>query len=150
MTTGRLPTIGAGPTGGRGEHEIYWARGEAHPILGWHPAMDRRPPTQHPKPGSHVLYRANDHGPLVDAEVVRWNLDDADDPNLNCAQPWPEVRLLVTPPWPESKLDEGGHQLANAAGPRPYYVDTREARLDGTAGWLPLDHHTRAYPVVGF
>lgn len=112
--------------------------------------MPSREPTRHPNPGDHVYYRANEFGPLVDAEIVSWSLDDPDDPNLGLPQPWPEARILVTPPWPDSKLDAGGHHLANSAGPRPYYVDCREARLDGAAGWLPLDYQARPYPQVGF
>lgn len=112
--------------------------------------MAPRELTIHPIPGSHVYYRANTHGPLVDAEVVCWNPNGLDDPNLDLPQPWPEARLLVTPPWPDIKLDAGGHHLANSAGPRPYHVDCREARLSDEAGWLPLDYLTRPYPEAGF
>lgn len=150
MTKGTPRILGAGQNGIRGQHEIKWAHGEPHPKYGWHPAMPRRVPTRLPKSGEHVYYRANDFGPLIDAEIVCWYLDDPGDPNLNWAHSWPEGKLRITPPWPEGKLDADGHHLAKAAGPRPYEIRTREARLDGAPGWLPLDHATREYPEIGF
>lgn len=151
--TVKLPTLGqgGGRGGGRGEHEIWWARGEPHPVHGWHPAVGRREPTPLPKRGDHVLYRSNDWFEPIDAEVFAVDPDSQDsDPNRGFAHPWPTVRLKIVPPWPEHKLDVSGHRLAGAAGPLPYLVDTRESRLVGSAGWLPLDHTKRVYPEVGF
>lgn len=146
--TAKPIVVGAG-TGGRGTFEVHWARDEPVPNLGWHPAMPRRRPTPPLKRGDHVLYRSNDWFEPIDAEVVD-PLADPNHPDMQWSQPWPIVLLKITPEWPEHKLDVSGHRLAGAAGPRPYLIKTQEARLVGTAGWLPLDHETRAYPEIGF
>jgi hypothetical protein len=112
------------------------------------PAQDRTPT---PLVGDEVFYRHDPWGPVVRAEVVwRQPLDDLDDPHLwrvemdgmggallldgrpvmaQRLDPWPILRLRVL------RLGLG---------------DTREARLRGSPGWLPLDWETRFRPLPQF
>lgn len=116
------------------EDEITWAHRR--------PAQHRTPL---PSVGDEVCYRHESYGPVVRAEIT-WvqSLDDLADPHLWQAQeglvdgravlrrrfdPWPLVRLRVP------KLGTG---------------ETREARLRGSPGWLPLDWEIRYRPAPEF
>ena len=97
--------------------------------------------------GDRVCYRRDNWADPVLATVVEvQDLDDHDDPNL-----WQEVKdtqgqpiydgsgeplyVPVADPWPWVLLspDDAPGRLAQ----------TREARLRGSAGWLPLHWRTR-------
>ena len=70
-----------------------------------------------PQPGDHVLYRHHEFGDITDALVLDVPAPDENDPMEQVGdQPW-RVLLLQT-----------GHGR----------VLTREARVRGSAGWLPL------------
>lgn len=125
------------------------------PYSSWEYAWAHERPAQHRTPlpavGDEVRYRQDPWGPVVAADVVSvWPLDDVDDPHLwrvetdgmgnplaiegrplyaQRLDPWPIVRLRV---------------------PRLGLGDTREARLRGSAGWLPLDWETRYRPLPQF
>jgi hypothetical protein len=108
-------------------------------------------PSQHrvpvPHVGDEVLYRHNDWEDPTPAEVLEVQpLDDLDDPHL-----W---RVEVGPDGQPVELD-GRAIIAQRADPWPRVTlrtrfgvgITREARLRGSAGWLPLDWATRYRPV---
>jgi len=127
---------------GRGPAELAWQRNRP---------LDQRP--AHPKRGTTVLYRANDWGGLVQAEVVRPVADD-ELPGGNPCSAWadscPLVALMVTEPIPASKIDPKTGRLAEgAAAPRSVRVLTWESRLEGSAGWLPMDHEQYQRPPIG-
>lgn len=105
---------------------VAWAR--------CRPGRDRTPM---PEPGARVWYRHNHHGPLTVAAVEKVDLSNRDDYGV-----WRFVvdaigkpvmvegrRLmeLVDDPWPDVWLrtDYGR-------------VVTRESRIEGSAGWLPM------------
>lgn len=122
------------------EWELQWARRR--------PAPDRVPL---PVVGAAVAFRADYWGPVVLADVLEiqdledvadqhlWRVDMAADglPLLlegrplmvQCADPWPLLTIHV-----------------------PGVGDglTREARLRGAPGWLPLDWETRTRPLPAF
>lgn len=130
MNNNRLVKIG---WVGRGEQELAWQRNRP---------LDQRVP--HPRRGQVVLYRSNDWGPLQEATVVRPVADDELPGGNPCSQ-WadscPLVALEVEQPIPASKIDpKTGKLHEGAAKPRPIRVLTWESRLEGSAGWLPLDH----------
>lgn len=128
--------------------EVQWARHR--------PPQDRTPL---PAPGDEVLYRHDPWGALMDAHVeeVLFNLDD---PSVGAigSQPNPDVweaqrdpisgaylilhtkNVIVckADPWP---------QLVLTTRPRVMLVTTQEARLRGSAGWLPLDWESRRRPT---
>lgn len=134
--------VGFGAGSPRSLYEGLWARNR--------PA-DQRPPA--PKPGDLVLYRANGWGPLVDAQIVAvwWRCEDGFDNTiqLRSPDPWPRVRLAVAEPPPAAKILAG--KLAPGSVARTAtLVDTWEARLEGAAGWLPLDHERWPRPETGY
>lgn len=110
------------------------------------PAPDRVPL---PAAGDEVDYRADPWGPVRRA-LVRWvqPLDDLDDPHLWTVQRDPMTGAVVLlddrpvmqqalDPWPMLRLYVAG--LGEGL--------TREARLRGSAGWLPLDWRSRRRPM---
>jgi hypothetical protein len=115
--------------------EYVWARRR--------PAHQRTPI---PQVGDEVMYRHIEGGPVVRAEVLAvQNLEDFSDPNLwyfqsdQYGQPVTVEGQMVLAqahdPWPEVTLRT------------PYGIGvTREARLRGATGWLPLDWENRPVP----
>lgn len=119
-----------------GSDEIAWAHER--------PAEHRVPV---PAVGDQVLYRHNAWEPPTEAEVLDVQpLDDLDDPHL-----W---RVPLGPDGQPVQLD-GRAIIAQRADPWPrltlrtvYGVGvTREARVRGSAGWLPLDWESRYRPA---
>lgn len=116
--------------------ELKWARRR--------PAALRTPI---PSAGDRVYYRHHEWRDVVDADVIGvQSLTDLDDPNLwrfqlDSAGVAVEVegRLVMIAafdPWPLLTLKT------------PFGTGlSREARLRGSAGWLPLDWRTRYRPV---
>src|SRR5258707_434464 len=113
----------------------------------------RRPASQRtaiPQVGDEVMYRHIEGGPVVRAEVLAvQNLEDFQDPNLWYFQTDSEGRpaeiegrrvlAKAYDPWPELTLKT------------PYGVGvSREARMRGAVGWLPLDWETRQLPAPQF
>lgn len=92
---------------------------------------------------STVLVRMNDWGPLYPAEVRAVNVEPGH-PSCLLPEPWPVIQVMVEGVWHPSKLDENGNPKDGSARPRPFLLNCQEARLDGSAGWLPLDHEMRA------
>ncbi len=118
-----------------GRHEIEWAHNR--------PGQHRVPV---PRPGDQVMYRHDEWGDVSEAEVLSVQpLDDLDDPHLWFPQTDERGQLL--------ELD-GRPILAQKPDPWPRVVlrtrygtaVTREARVRGSAGWLPLDWQTRYRP----
>ena len=99
---------------------VVGARQRSDGELWWarHRPLSARPPV--PEVGAGCLYRSNDWFDPVPARVLRVHWDEFGD-----------VNLLGDDPWPWLTLDVPG---------QPYRVKTREARLDGSAGWLPVDY----------
>lgn len=118
----------------------------------------RRPKAEQtpiPQVGDRLFYRHREGSPNVYAvEVVAvQSLEDFSDPNLWYLQtdaagqpryvegqlvlaqahdPWPMVTLELVEPIVEDHLPAG------------IQFETREARMRGSVGWLPLDYATRA------
>lgn len=112
-----------------------------------------------PKVDDWVLYRHDEWGEVFPAQVLAVQpLDDLDDPHLAFVErdalgqlilidgrpvialkkdPWPKVRLRTT------FRERGSSRLITAV------VETREARLRGSPGWLPKDWETRHRPLPG-
>lgn len=124
-----------------GEHEFAWARNR--------PAADRTPL---PEAGDDVLYRHDEWGDVMPA-TVEWvqPADDHDDPMLWRVDRDPATGgvflhegkpmfVAVPDPWPSLRLKVPGLGL----------VTTREARLRGSPGWLPLDWERRRRPLPYF
>lgn len=114
----------------------------------------RRPgPDRTPLPciGDEVMYRHDSFGPVERAEVV-WvqSLDDLSDPHLWQVQvdgqgnpvllDGRHVLLQRFDPWPLVHLRIPGRGVG----------ETREARLRGSPGWLPLDWESRSRPSPDF
>lgn len=122
---------------------------------------DHRPPL--PSVGDELFYRHNGGSPNVYRIEVTWvqSLEDMDDPNLwyfqtdpdgrpvmmegrqvlaRAYDPWPLIRAVLLEP-----TRDHGSSLDLAAG---RMIETREARMRGSAGWLPLDWETRPQPPV--
>ena len=111
----------------RGQGEVTWAHNR--------PAAHRTPA---PKVGDRVKYRANSwrDDEIVDAQILDVQWDHPDDMQLMTkAGPHPD-------PWPWVIL---GYEQ----GKTPMTVRTREARLEGSAGWLPLDWQRWPRPAHG-
>lgn len=119
-----------------GKDEIEWAH--------------ERPPqhrVRRPAVGDTVLYRHDPWDDPTEATVV-WvqPSDDVDDPHLWTAQT-DQVGATLT--------HQGRPLLAPRADPWPRLhlrtrfglIDTREARLRGSPGWLPPDWRARFRPV---
>jgi len=122
---------------GMGEltHEdVVWAR--------------RRPPEQRtpcPIPGMEVYVRLAANGPLVVGTVLEVSVDENDPSTHQYVVPDPSrpplthpltgrrLRELVDDPWWSLRI-----RLVDGHG-AVAYVDTREARLPGSPGWLPMD-----------
>lgn len=124
----------------------------AIPYAKWETDWAHRRPAPHrtplPAPGDEVFYRHDYWLPPVRAEVVSvQSLDDLTDPHLwEMQQDGMGGPLLVDgrqvlakrfDPWPTLRLQIPGIGLR----------DTREARLRGSPGWLPLDWETRFRPT---
>lgn len=124
---------------------VPWETAELHWQL-------NRPPqhrTPIPAAGARVFYRHTPWGPVTAAQIIEvQSLDDQDDHYLwhrhvNPLTGAPEIdgagRYLMKPapdPWPSLTLaTDWGHRI------------TREARVRGSAGWLPLDWATRYRPL---
>lgn len=100
-----------------------------------------RPPAQRtpmPEKGQRVWYRHNHHGPLSVAEVERVDLARQDDYGVwrFCVDPHTgkpveregvPLMELVDDPWPDVWLRTDWGRVV-----------TRESRIDGSAGWLPM------------
>lgn len=71
-----------------------------------------------PKVGDRVLYRHDEHRDVTDALVLGVLPAELDDPNISIGSQHPWVQVLLQ--------TEHGQIL------------TREARVRGSAGWLPL------------
>lgn len=121
------------------QQEFAWAQ--------CRPAKDRTPI---PEVGDEVMFRHTAWGVPVLAEVLAvQSLDDISDPNLWRPELGPDGQLVTL---------EGRHILSGAKDPwpeltlrTPYGVGvTREARLRGSAGWLPLDWESRTRPAPAF
>ena len=93
--------------------------------------------TNLPVAGQRVQYRHEEYGPLVDAEILRVDMENRRDPCVwkYVVQDGRPVELsgvrvmeLVDDPWPSVRLSVTGTS-------RIY--DTREARFPGSPGWLP-------------
>ena len=122
------------------QDEINWAHRR--------PGPER---TQLPEIGDEVMYRHDSFGPVVQAEVV-WiqSLEDFADPHLWQVQTdsggnpvlldGKHVLMQRFDPWPLVHLRLAGGAVA----------ETREARLRGSPGWLPLDWETRTRPAPDF
>lgn len=116
-------------------------------------AHERPGPHRTPIPavGDQVCYRHDSWGPVVRVEVVSvWPLDDVGDPHLwrvemdgmgnPLALDGRAVFAQRLDPWP----------ILRVRVPRLGLGDTREARLRGSPGWLPLDWETRFRPLPEF
>lgn len=135
----RRPGIGPGNGGAHSEYEGAWCLNRPY-----------RHQVATPRPGDVVFYRSNDYFAPVMATVVDVDVDtDRGHPCRHLADPWLLVRLAVTPPLPPSKRDVSGLAFPGTAPMRPHLVECREARLEGAAGWLPLDWERRYRPTHG-
>lgn len=125
----------------RSDAELQWVRNRP---------SESRPP--YPRVGDAVLYRSNEWHDPVPAEVIAVDVQE-DDQHMLWPDPWPLCRLRVPVVIPDSKRDVSGLLLPGAATGRPSLVETREARLEGSAGWLPADHdqypHRYPKPIPG-
>jgi hypothetical protein len=105
-----------------------------------------------PAPGDEVEYRHDTWGPVTRAEVVAVQpLDDLDDPHLWTVQTDPMTGrplLLDGRPVLQQRLDPW--PLVRLRVPRLGMGLSREARLRGSAGWLPLDWRERFRPLPDF
>lgn len=129
------------------------------PWAQWEVDWAHRRPAEHrtplPAAGDEVRYRHDGWGPVWPAEV-HWvqPFDDLDDPHLwNIELDGVGGAVLVDgrtviqqrfDPWPRL------HLRVDAPGLTHLLVDTREARLRGSPGWLPLDWETRYRPMPEF
>lgn len=110
------------------------------------PAPDR---SAIPAEGDEVDYRHDPWGPVRRA-LVQWvqPLDDFDDPNLWTVQTDPmtgEPLLLDDRPVMAQRLDPW--PLLRLRVPGVGVGLSREARLRGSAGWLPLNWRARRRPM---
>lgn len=138
--------------------ELQESDTRAIPYAAWEYAWAHERPGEHrttlPAVSDEVAYRHDPWGPVIGVDVVSvWPLDDVDDPHLwrveldgfgnplmldgrpifaQRLDPWPILRLRLP-----RKLGLG-------------LCDTREARLRGSPGWLPLDWETRYRPMPEF
>lgn len=116
--------------------EVAWAR---------HRPVELRTPI--PRADDAVMFRLTEWEEPVEAIVDRVQpMDDIDDPHLFevVLDPLGEPVLVegrpvmsqIDDPWPTL-------WLVVSAGLRTVHTHSREARLRGSAGWLPLDWKTR-------
>lgn len=126
---------------------IPWTPGE----FAWaheRPAEHRTPT---PLLGDEVCYRHDAWGPVVTAEVVwRQPPDDVDDPHLWRVETDARGNPLLVEGHPlfSQRLDQW--PVLRLKVPRLGLGETREARLRGSPGWLPLDWETRYRPMPRF
>src|SRR5690348_6150212 len=125
--------------------QVAWARSRPGP---------RRVPL--PQVGDEVLYRHDSWATPVRATVTYVHpLDDYDDPHLWQAQTDGQgghvliegkpVFIANPDPWPLLHLSVHAAQVSGMIG--GFTVETREARLPGSPGWLPLNWATRWRPM---
>ena len=121
-------------------------------------AISRPGPRRVPQPqvDDEVLYRHNSWETPVRATVT-WvqPADDIDDPNLWQAQTdgsggtvlveGKPVFVQNPDPWVRVHLAVHAGQVSGMIG--GFTVETREARLPGSPGWLPMDWQTRWRPM---
>lgn len=120
------------------EEDFAWARRR--------PAPNRVPL---PQPGDEVMYRQDEMGPVLHAEVVgAASLEDLSDVNVWRWQQDPldgrPVLALAFDPWPLVPL------RVYFPNRPPQVGRAQEARLPGAAGWLPLDWEQRQARLVRF
>ena len=150
-----------------GGYTQFPGEGVLHSPLEYERARRRPFPERTPLPavGDELFYRHNGGSPNVyRIEVIRvQSLEDFEDPNLWYFQTeadgrprWIEGRQVLArahDPWPLiwAKLQEPTHELGrNVDLPAGMCIETREARMRGSAGWLPLDWETRPQPAPSF
>lgn len=116
-----------------------------------------RPPL--PQPGDVVFYRHVERGPLVRALVVSvQSLEDFEDANLWYWQTDVNGQPVLTAsgarilkqafdPWPLLLLQLQEPVAGRVSLPAGAAVETREARMRDSCGWLPLDYETRPQPA---
>lgn len=132
------------------EHE--WAR--------WRPPRCRCPL---PAVGDRVLYRHDEWAEPVNAVVLEIRDDRPDNP-FEWANPYdppfdPNVWRVVTINGRPARDGQGRMKMERHPDAWPTlllkvdgsrsHVETREARLRGSPGWLPLDWRDRQRPVPG-
>lgn len=117
-----------------------------------------------PQVDDELFYRHNGGSPHVYRIQVTWvqSLEDMEDSNLwyfqsnpdgsplmldggsmvlaRAHDPWPLLRAVLMEP-----TNDHGRNVDLAAG---WPIETREARMRGSAGWLPLDWQSRPQPQV--
>ena len=122
--------------------------------LRWQLLRPRHLWTPIPAPGELVCYRNDEWGPVSNARVVAvQSLDDRDDHYL-----WDVATVGGADGTERRPLEDGAGRRVKVARADPWLdltLDTegygrrvcREARVRGSAGWLPLDWRTRARPI---
>lgn len=141
------------------------ADGVLHSPLEYEYARSRPYPERTPIPrvDDELFYRHNGGSPNTYRIQVTWvqSLEDMEDPNLWYFQTLPDgitpliiegqqVLARAKDPWPliRGRLMEPtrdrGNNIDLSTGRE---IETREARMRMSAGWLPLDWETRPQPV---
>ncbi len=122
-----------------GRDEIEWAHSR--------PSRHRVPV---PKAGDQVLYRHDPWGEVSEAEVLAVQpLDDLSDPLLAFVERDQFGELILIDDRPVIALKKDPWPTVTLRTRYGVGV-TREARLRGSPGWLPLDWETRYRPLPGF
>ncbi len=110
----------------------------------------RRPPAERtplPSEGDMAYCRLDEWGPVWESTVERVQpLDDVDDPHLYRVVTDGVGELVILEGRPVISMVEDPWVtlwLSVDTGERIVRTHTREARLRGSAGWLPLDWKTR-------
>lgn len=127
------------------EAQVAWARSRPAP---------RR--TQVPQIGDEVLYRHDSWDTPVRATVTGVQpIDDIDDPHVMQPQTDGAGNVVLVEgrpvfvsnpdPWLLVHLTVDARQIPGVIG--SFTVETREARLPGSPGWLPLDWADRWRPM---
>lgn len=107
-------------------------------MVAWARCRPERDRTPMPEPGARVWYRHDHRGPLTVAEVEKVDLSNQDDygvwrvvvdPDSGKPVEVAGARLmeLVDDPWPDVWLRTDWGRVV-----------TRESRIEGSAGWLPM------------
>lgn len=121
--------------------------------------LDERSPI--PKVGDKVFYRREfwDQEPLLTTVVFVQDLNDKSDPNLwhlvrdiygNPIVDYGVVRYAqVADPWPEVMVEWEEVYKSTPSGVTTRRAVTREARLRGSPGWLPLNWRFRLVRTSG-
>lgn len=126
------------------------------PYAPWEIAWAHERPTEHRTPtpliGDEVAYRHDPWGPVVAGVEVVWRQppDDLDDPHLWRVETDGFGNPLVVDGRPlfAQRLDQW--PILRIKIPKLGLCDTREARLRGSPGWLPLDWQLRTRPLPEF